>query len=292
MTRPPVARSASDVDALIDDARLAADAGQIFDPEGSNAIELYVAALNYAPDNEDVIAELAVVVDQALAMAESSLLDRNSATAAAALQRVELADPNNARLPFLNAQLAQMQLREYLDDSRLAIRSGRFEDAAVALNDARALNTGDTTEIAVVSDELDAALSEQRVDDVLAKANARLDAGRLTSPSNDNARYYYELALSNDPGNAAAIQGLTAVASKLVLQARTEIDAGRFNGAEALLADARRLDPNSGEIASTSAALTAARNDANERAAAQLAADRVAAEQQAAEKAAAQTVRT
>ncbi len=244
---------------------------------------------------EAQLAATDVDVDQALRMAESSLLARNSGDAATALERVAMADPNNARLPFLNAQLTQMQLREYLDASRQAIRDGRFEDAATALNGARALDLNDTAEIELVANELGASLSEQRVDDVLAKANARLDEGKLTSPSNDNARYYYELALSNDPGNTAAIQGLSVVASKLVLQARTEIDAGRFGNAEILLADASRLDPGSSELASSNAALDSARNGAaqqqaaqqqlvtkNRAAADQLAAEKLAEEQQAA----------
>ncbi len=276
------------VDELREEARLAAAAGQIFNPPGSNAIELYLAASNAAPGDATVSTELATVVNQALGMAESSLLARNSQDAAAALRRVAMADPDNSRLPFLNAQLAQMQLRDYLNASRLAIRDGRFEDAAVALNGARALGLNDTTEIEVVADELSASLSEQRVDDVLVQANARLDEGKLTTPSNDNARYYYELALSNDPGNTAALQGLSVIASKLVFQARTEIDAGRFAAAEILLADARRLDPGSSELASSSAALNSARDGAIKQQRA--AEERAAAEQRAAETLAAETL--
>ena len=214
--------------------------------------------------------------------------------AASALQRAAEIDPDNARLPFLNAQLAQMQLREYLDDSRLAIREGRFEDAAIALNSARALGLADTSDIELASDELNAALSEQRVDDVLLKANARLDAGDLTAPSNDNARYYYELALSNDPGNTAAAQGLIVVASRLVLNARTEIDAGRFDSAERLLADARRLDPRGSEVVSATAALNAARSDSaqRQRDEEQRAAEALAAEQAAADRLAVEQAQT
>jgi TonB family protein len=279
--------SNASIDELSDSARAAATAGQVFNPPGRNAIELYLAASQLEPDNQSVAAELATVVERALGMAESSLLAGNSTDAAAALQRVALAEPNNARLPFLNAQLTQMQLRDYLSDARQAIRDGRFEDAAAALKSARSLNLNDTTEIEVVARELSASLSEQRVDDVLAKAKARLDEGKLTSPSNNNARYYYELALSNDPGNAAAVQGLSAVASRLVLQARNEIDAGRFEAAEVLLADARRLDPNSSEIANSSAALSSARDSVaqQQRAAEQ----RSAAAQQAASQAPAKT---
>jgi len=109
-----------------------------------------------------------------------------------------------------------------------------------------------------VNDELHRQLVEQHVDDVLLRANARLAEGQLTAPSNDNARYYFELVLSKDPGNSAARQGVNVIASKLVLQARTEIDDGQFEAAEILLADARRLDPTSGDLAASTAALAAA----------------------------------
>jgi TonB family protein len=286
-TLPP---GASD---LLDDARLAATAGQIFNPPGSNAIELYMSAAAAAPDDQTIAAELDAVIDQALGMAESSLLAKRPQDAAAALQRVALADADNARLPFLNAQLVQMQLRNYLDSARLAIRDGRYEDAAVALNGARALKSNGATEIALVASELSAAQSAQRVDDVLAKATMRLDEGKLTAPSNDNARYFFELALSNDPGNAAARQGLNVIASKLVLQARTEIDAGNFDAADNLLADARRLDPGSNELTTATAALASARDrQAQERRAREqrAAAEKAAAETAAAEKAAAEKV--
>ncbi|MEM7431160.1 MAG: TonB family protein [Pseudomonadota bacterium] len=271
---------------LLDEARLAADAGQIYNPAGSNAIELYLAAAEAAPDDATIAAELAVTVEQALSMAENALLERRAEDASAALSRVALADAENSRLPFLTAQLSQMQLRDYLDSSRQAIRESRFEDASVALDGARALNIdGADAEIAAVATELSDALSEQQVDEVLAKANARLDEGLLTTPSNDNARYYYELALSNDPGNTAARNGLVVIAGKLVMQARSDIDAGNFDSAEVVLADARRLDPGSSELAATAQALTDARNAIEQQ---RLAAQRAAEERAAAERAAAE----
>jgi protein TonB len=293
----------SGVDDLLVEARLAADAGQIFNPPGSNAIELYMAAINLAPGDATVEAEFNAIVEQALAMAESAMLDSRADDVAAALERVQLADPDNSRLPFMNAQLAQMQLRNYLDESRVAIREARFEDAQLSIDRARALTVADPVEIDAVAEELTAALSAQRVDDVLAKANARLEEGKLIAPSNDNARYYYDLALSNDPENTAARQGLIAIASKLALQARTQIDQGNFDAAGDLIREARRLDPSSAEVSASADALRAARDRieqervaaerraAEQRAAAErAAAERAAAERAAAERAAAERV--
>jgi len=203
------------------------------------------------PGNSTVAAELEAVVGQALGLAESAMLESRLDDADAALQRVAAIDSQNARLPFLNAQLAQMQLRGRLDDARVAVRENRFEDAASALNAARNLNVADTTEIDTVTAELSSARSAQQVDDVLAKAATRLDAGDLLSPANDNARYYYELVLSNDAGNTAASQGLSVIAGKLAFQARSEIDNGDLNAAERILADAHARDAANRDVAAT-----------------------------------------
>jgi len=247
-----------DADALLDEARLARDAGQIFNPQGNNAIELFAASLNADPSNSIIAVELDGVIGQALSMAESAMLESRIDDSAAALQRVTEVDPQNARLPFLTAQLSQMQLRSRLDGARAAIRETRFEDAAAAITAARNLDVVDLSEIDAVVAELAAARSEQQADDVLNKAAARLDSGDLISPANNNARYYYQLVLSNDPENTAARQGLSVIAGKLAFQARTEIDSGNLSAAEDTLASARALDSENSEVASTITALAAA----------------------------------
>ncbi|MDJ0700706.1 MAG: hypothetical protein QNJ07_12690, partial [Woeseiaceae bacterium] len=190
------AEVASPANEILDEARLARDAGQIFNPPGSNAIELYLSATTAEPGNDEIASEFAAVIEQALGMAETALLESRTDDAEAALQRVALADPDNARLPFLGAQLSQMQLRSYLDNARAAIRDSRFEDAAGAIAAARTLDVQDTSVIDAVESELIAARSARQSDEVLALANARLEEGSLIAPANDNARYYYETALA------------------------------------------------------------------------------------------------
>ena len=126
------------LDELIDEAQEAARAGQVYAPVGNNAIELYMAALELAPEDPVATQGLQDSIDQALAMTETALLERRSDDALAALQGVEWADPGNARLPFLNAQLTQIQLRDNVDGARAAIRDSRFEDAQRAIDSARA----------------------------------------------------------------------------------------------------------------------------------------------------------
>ncbi|MCH8159763.1 MAG: TonB family protein [Proteobacteria bacterium] len=251
--------TAEAIDALLKEARSARDAGRIVDPVGSNAIDLYAAAVLVAPENELVANEFDAVITQALGMAESALLESRLDDADAVLQRVTGADADNPRLPFLTAQLSQVRLRGYLDQARIATRENRFEDAAIALSVAHGLITTDDTEINAVADELSAARSAQQVDDVLARANARLESGDLLTPPNDNARYYYELVLSAEPNNTPARQGLTIIASKLVLQARAEVDNGYINAAEDSLAAARAIDPSNSELIAVTDAVSRSR---------------------------------
>ena len=248
-----------DVAAMLEEARLARDAGQIFNPVGSNAIELFASALQSDPNNATIAAELDAAIGSALGMAEAAMLDARLDDADAALRRVASVQPQNARLPFLTSQLSQMQLRGRLDEARVAIREDRFEDAENSLNAARNITGADTSEIETVAADLRTARSQQQVDDVLLKANARLESGALVAPPNDNARYYYQLVLSSDPENTAARQGLSVIASKLVFQARTEMDNGRLNEAEDILARARLIDPNNSEVTASLTALDNAR---------------------------------
>ncbi|MDX1517369.1 MAG: TonB family protein [Woeseiaceae bacterium] len=286
----PVERQSADD--LLDEARLARDAGQIIYPAGGSALDFYVRASKADPEDATIAAELAATIDQAFSLAETAMLERRTDDAAAALDRVRDVDSDNPRLGFLTAQLQQMQLRRLLDDARVAIRDARFQDAQTALTRANALGVVDSGEIDAVSADLATARSAQRVEDVLAQAADRLEQGLLIEPANDNARYFYELVLSNEPGNAVAQQGLVVVASKLVLQARTEIDRGAFDEAEALLDEARLLDPNSADLEAATAAVSGARNriaaDARRQrqareAAAQAEAERLAALQEAEE---------
>lgn len=235
------------------------------------------------PADALIAAESNATVEQELALAETALIEGQLDAAEAALQRVSAVDAGNARLPFLNAQLSQLKLRGRLNDARVAIREDRFEDAATALNAARSLNPTDTTEVDAIAGELVAARSEQRVDDVLVKAAARVEVDALLSPANDNARYFYELVLTNDAQNSTARQGLNVIASKLALQARSAIDNGDLHIAESLLVDAHAIEPENNDVVQAITVLADARATIVEKRRQAEAAQRAAAEKSAAQ---------
>jgi TonB family protein len=237
-------------------ARDARDAGNLITPAGSSAIELYAAVARDATGDPEFDSEFAGVVNDVLAIAERAILADNADQADEALSLARLADPGNSRLDFLRVQVDELLLRDRAEQARAAIRANRYEDASRLIAEARGLSAGDSSEVDLLTEELNAARSQQQVGETIASARARLDAGQLVSPANDNARYYFELALSNDPENLAAQQGLIAVASKLVLQARDSLDADRLDEAEGLLDNAAALDPGSAELAGAVAVLS------------------------------------
>ncbi len=246
-------------------ARAAHDAGNLIAPAGDNAVERYLSVISLSGGDERVVAEMTAVVNDVLGLAEDAILARAAGDAETALQMVRLADPGNARLTFLGAQLNELQLRERTAEARIAIRERRFEDAGRLVAEARSVAGPDSVDVELLADELATARNQQEIGATITIANERLAVGSLVTPANDNARYYFELVLATEPDNQAARQGLNTVASRLVLQAREAIDIGRFDQAEGLLTNARRLDPASSDLSASSAALINARNALNDR---------------------------
>ena len=241
--------------AMLERARDARAAGDIYSPAGNNAVEYYLDARNAAPDDDTVAAEFGEVVSEVYGLAEAALLDSRTTDASRALRVLGLADPGNPRITFLTTQLTQQEVRGALDSARTAIRESRFEEAGRELARAETIVGGSSAEIDALSAELAAARDARQLDEVLGSAGERFAADQLLEPANDNARYYYNLALSIDGNSTPAQQGLLAIASKLVLRARTAIDAGDLDQAASILDDARELDPSSAEVAAAQEAL-------------------------------------
>ncbi|MGY8796443.1 MAG: hypothetical protein ACKVJN_15205, partial [Woeseiales bacterium] len=187
-------------------------------------------------------AELSDVVLDVFGIVETAILARNTARAETAFDMARLAEPENSRLNFLDAQLNQLKLRDRVAEARVAIRDNRFEDAGTLISQARSLAGSDTTEVDFLTEELSTARGQQEVSSTLALANERLDAGNLISPVNNNARYYFANVLASDPNNVAAQTGLLGVASELALQASGAINRNDFAAADTLLNEARALD--------------------------------------------------
>ena len=105
-----------------------------------------------------------------------------------------------------------------------------------------------------------ASSTSNAVNDLMERANARLNAGQLVTPPGDSARDYFAATLAQDPQNAVARQGLEFIASLLLTQARTALDAGNLADAEQRLAQASVAGADAAGIAALRNAIGAARD--------------------------------
>jgi len=89
-----------------------------------------------------------------------------------------------------------------------------------------------------------AAAPEAELDNPLRMAQLAYDAGMLVEPDEYSAWTLFSRVLKTEPGNAAAIEGLTKVADDLVRRGETALDQGRFDDARATVERIRAALPN------------------------------------------------
>src|SRR6188474_37002 len=89
-----------------------------------------------------------------------------------------------------------------------------------------------------------AAAPEAELDNPLRMAQLAYDAGMLVEPDEYSAWTLFSRALKSEPGNAAALEGLTKVADDLVRRGETALDQGRFDDARATVERIRSTLPN------------------------------------------------
>ncbi len=107
----------------------------------------------------------------------------------------------------------------------------------------------------------DAALTlAARVEDLLARAAADVEAERYTEPAGANAYEKYRDVLALEPSNAAAQRGIAHLARRYLELTRRDIEAGRYARAEHFLTRAETLDPGRLETIAVREALTQRRS--------------------------------
>jgi TonB family protein len=100
-----------------------------------------------------------------------------------------------------------------------------------------------TAEAEAVADDA-AAAPEAVLDNPLRMAQLAYEAGMLVEPDEYSAWTLFSRVLRSEPGNAAALEGLTKVADDLVRRGETALDQGRFDDARATVERVRSALPN------------------------------------------------
>ncbi len=239
----------SAVQKLLDSADLALSRGELVEPPGQNALELYRAVLARDPDNR--VAQLGIdrVADELLAQAEKALMDQDLAALASAVDAARAARPDHPRLDFFTSQLERELLR-----SSTPGKPPRPAGTAAAPTDAPKSAQTPTPAPAPVSARSDAS----RVQGLVLLANERIRSNQLVGGT-DSAHAYLLSARRIDPADPGVQRGVAALAALLQTNARKAISEGRLDEASDWVHQAVELDVDRPEVAELRSELEVAR---------------------------------
>ncbi len=188
---------------LLERAAQALAANRLTTPAGDNALELYLQQLARNPEDAGARAGVTEVQERLLARAENALLEERLEEASAAIETARKAGVESGRIAVLAAQLAK------------ARDQAKAPAAPVEAPKARTADGG--------------------ADKLSELAMQRLHDGHLIDPEQDNARYYVEEALRQDPNSSAALEAQEALALGLLTAAHNAIDRRDFAHAGSFL---------------------------------------------------------
>ena len=206
-TVPPAAEAAKPAAAespLVARAAAALAANRLTEPAGDNALELYLQLQARNPTDANARAGLAEVKERLLARAENALLEERLDEAAAAIETARKSGVEAGRIAFLSAQLAKSR-------EQIKTAQAQVQQQTRARSETKP--------------------EEDRVTPLLNLATQRIAEGRLIAPERDSARYYVQEALRAEPQNAAALDEKRTLATRLLEEARSEIDRRDFGQA-------------------------------------------------------------
>jgi protein TonB len=229
---------------LLAAAGAAFDAGRLIAPPGNNALELYRRVLAAHPDDPQAEAGLDRIADQLLTSAETAMLEERIDDAARAIEDARLVRPNNMRLAFLSAQLGKERERRLIALARQAADSGNFTRALSFLDRAAQGQKNVSPLLAQARREIEQRRVGTSAENLLKKANDRLQEDKLIAPEGDSAETYILAALAADPANVTAQQARRTLADQTLAKSRQAIDARDFGAAEQWLTHAEALGAN------------------------------------------------
>jgi serine/threonine-protein kinase PpkA len=94
-----------------------------------------------------------------------------------------------------------------------------------------------------VANHLEQARVNAEISRYLLKANAAMDADKLTTPASDNAYFYYKKVLALDPGHKEAQQGITRIANRYADLAQWQIDRYNYDKAKLYVHTGLKVQP-------------------------------------------------
>lgn len=179
----------------------------------------------------------------AIAFKANRLTEPADANALAYYEKVLVEEPANIQA----LQGKEKVGNRYVEMAREAIKANNFDQASAYLESASGI-VSSNVELARANRELEARKDQKRVEDMVSRGDAALTEDRLTRPDADNAMYFYEMVLSEDPANVSAQQGKERVGMRFIEMAKEAIESSKFDDAEKYLSSAREISSSVVEI--------------------------------------------
>ena len=193
--------------------------GKLLEPPGDCALDLYRSALTIDPKSARAKAGIDNVANKLLDKAQAALSAEQLETVVTILEQARDVSPDNARLKFLDGQVAH---------ERELLKLTQAQDTS------------------------------KKVRNLLAQAQEDMDAGRLFSPSGNNAREGIAEARRTDPTDPTIAQAQRTLNSRVVDAARRAAEQGQNEQAQSLLTTARQMGAAGSDLSAVERLLTAA----------------------------------
>ncbi len=241
---PTAPAAADERKAALAAAGAAFDAGRLIAPPGDSALDRYRRVLSTYPGDPEAEAGLDRIADQLLTSAETAMLEERVDDAARAIEDARLVRPNNMRLAFLSAQLGKERERRLIALARQSADTGNFTRAISFLDRAAQGQKNVSPLLAQARREIEQRRVGTSAENLLKKANERLQEDKLIAPEGDSAETYILAALAADPANVTAQQARRALGDQALARARQAVDARDFVAADQWLVHAESLGAN------------------------------------------------
>lgn len=229
------------VDALISSAQIAMRDRHFIEPAEGSALSLYRSALVLDPSSGEAQQGLKRLAEILVGRVQSALDEKQFDAALQALETVRSIDPNDARLPALDARIAKMRDELGPAEIQAAINAQNFDRATQLIEQATRGRSLSETKLAQLREDLRRHRADSDVERILALADARLQQDQLIDPANDSAASY--LAQARKAGASASdLQSRGRELVKMLIQeAHTAIDQRRLADAEHIASALRSL---------------------------------------------------
>ncbi len=240
------------VDALLEKARAAADAGQLFEPRGNSAFDFYQKARALDPDNPSVAAGLDLLLVTTVENAKRNIADGEVETAQQALGNAAMIDPSDIYLRSAEQELAKavkakMEASEQGQQSQQPDSDPVPQEATSNSMDPASEASKRQPGTAPINSS-PAAAKPVETETLTGSAQALLSQARSdlrlnTADSRDAALMALQQVQKLEPANKDVESMLETLLNQYLEVARIETDKGNFQSARRAMDSARRIDP-------------------------------------------------